>query len=47
MSRNIIWIIILLSPSGVLIYVNEPIETLSVEMVPREAVDLRVNILLI
>jgi hypothetical protein len=39
MSRNILWIIILISPSGFLIYVNEPIVTLSVEMVPREAVD--------
>jgi len=39
MSRNILWIIILISPSGLLIYVNEPTETLSVEMVPREAVD--------
>jgi len=26
-------------PSGVLIYVKEPIETLSVEMVPRETVN--------
>jgi len=36
---DVLWIIILLLPSGVLIYVNEPIETLFVEMVPREAVD--------
>jgi hypothetical protein len=33
MSRNILWIIILLAPSG------ETIETFSVEMVPSEAVD--------
>ena len=47
MSRNALWIRILLSTCGVLIYVNEPIERLAVEMLPREDVDLRVNILLI